>query len=291
MVSKELSLIMGERLKKERVAKKLSHSGLSDAIYEKYGVRIARDSLINYEVSTEHHSKSFKNNGMRVEYLRYLADFFEVSTDWLLGISDTRTQNAEVSQIGNSTGLSSKAVENLIELKNQHPAIEAYNFLLENKSLLKLIVNYLVYFALKECKNAPYKHIPIMPNRLFPHMPSFLFSSVLRQLEQDRTRFEKLYADDEEFKKTAILDFLFKNADFDECKRYIDTREYERAVASECGSGLFDEEYFQSRDEGYPPEPEEERKMASFNALLEKENKEEDEKEQAIKDFLALAGQ
>lgn len=81
--SKKQSLEMGKRIKTERERHGFSHVELSDMIYVMYGVRISKDSLINYEVSDESHAKSLKNNGMRVEYLRYLAGVFGVTTDWL----------------------------------------------------------------------------------------------------------------------------------------------------------------------------------------------------------------
>lgn len=292
---KELSLKMAKRLKDEREAKKLSHAGLSDALYEKYGVRIAKDSLINYEVSSEHHTKSFKNNGMRIEYLRYLADFYEVSADWLLGISDTRTRNAEVSQIGESTGLNPQAVENIIALKDLHPDIETYNCLLRDlfkkKSLLAHIANYLTYFTLEKYKEAPYKYIPVTQGSLFPHMPDVLLASVIRHLEKSRTQFEKEYRDNEEFMENAILGFLLRHADYDECRRYIDNREYERAVEEERRRNILNDEDIQDHDGGHTLEPEEEAMMEAFNEQIQRENEEENEKEKAIRDFLARAGQ
>lgn len=87
---KKLSLTMGKRLKDERERRGLSHEKLRLALMEKYGIEISKDSLINYEVSDEHHTKACKNNGMRVEYLRYFADFYGVSADYLMGISDFR---------------------------------------------------------------------------------------------------------------------------------------------------------------------------------------------------------
>ena len=110
MDSKELSFKMGKRLKEERERKGLSHVGLSNALYERYGVRIAKDSLINYEVCVENHAKSFKNNGMRVEYLRYLADFYGVSTDWLVGLSNVRNPNPSVRSICEVLGLTESSV-------------------------------------------------------------------------------------------------------------------------------------------------------------------------------------
>lgn len=111
----ELSLLMGKRLKEERERCGLSHVALRAAILEKYGVEISKDSLINYEVSDENHTKAYKNNGMRIEYLRYLADFYGVSTDWLLGLSEIRTPDTTIQAMSEMTGLSEDAINNLVD--------------------------------------------------------------------------------------------------------------------------------------------------------------------------------
>ena len=79
------SFIMAKRLKQLREEKGLSHEKLSKSLSDQYGVKISSDSLINYEVTDLNHSKACKNQGMRVEYLRCLADFYGVSTDYILG--------------------------------------------------------------------------------------------------------------------------------------------------------------------------------------------------------------
>ena len=113
MNTEKLSLTMGKRLKSERERLGLSHEKLRSAILEKYGVEISKDSLINYEVSDEYHTKAYKNNGMRVEYLRYFADFYGVSADWLLGLTDVRTPDSSVRNICQYTGLNENAVKTL----------------------------------------------------------------------------------------------------------------------------------------------------------------------------------
>lgn len=109
-ISNELSLIMGQRLKALRNEKGISHETLRKALTEKYEIDISVDSLKNYEVSTAAHSKAYKNNGMKVEYLRCLADFYGVSADYLLGLSDVRSPDTNVSKIMQYTGLSESNV-------------------------------------------------------------------------------------------------------------------------------------------------------------------------------------
>lgn len=102
---------MAIRLKLLREEKGLSHERLSALLQEKYGVKISKDSLMNYEVSDQYHVKAGKNQGMRVEYLRCLADFYGVSSDYLLGITTVRSSNPGMRQAVEFTGLSEEAIK------------------------------------------------------------------------------------------------------------------------------------------------------------------------------------
>ncbi len=141
MDNAKLSLKMGKRLKELRENKGLSHEKLGAELYDRYKDSnmtkpnskrkkrknqdntegeyerlISKDSLINYEVQSQDHTKAFTNNGMCVEYLRYLADYYNVSADYLIGLSDIPTSDETIQGIHKKTGLSEVATENLCEL-------------------------------------------------------------------------------------------------------------------------------------------------------------------------------
>ncbi len=105
-VDKSKSLIMAQRLKDLRNERGLSHESLRKALMEKYEIDISVDSLKNYEVSKVPHAKAYKNEGMRVEYLRCLADFYGVSSDYLIGLSDAKTSDPRAISAMEYTGLS-----------------------------------------------------------------------------------------------------------------------------------------------------------------------------------------
>lgn len=117
VVDKSSSFIMAQRLKELRNKKGLSHESLRKALMEKYEIDISVDSLKNYEVSTDNHKKAYKNDGMRVEYLRYLADFYDVSADYILGLTPTKSRNILVRDIVELTGLSEQSIEHLAKTK------------------------------------------------------------------------------------------------------------------------------------------------------------------------------
>lgn len=95
------SVLMAKRLKSLREEKKLSHVTLKEALESKYNIEISRDSLMSYERLKPDENNRYKNEGMRVEYLRYLADFYGVTTDYLLGIDEHRKRNpATIYELG-----------------------------------------------------------------------------------------------------------------------------------------------------------------------------------------------
>lgn len=111
------SIEMAKRLKELRKERNLSHVKLSEALREKYNIGISKDSLIAYEVTSATHDKASANQGMRVEYLRCLADFYGVSTDYILGIEPIKTSEPDIRTAAKCTGLTE---ENLIYLSTTH---------------------------------------------------------------------------------------------------------------------------------------------------------------------------
>lgn len=144
MNMENLSLITARRLKAKRKAKKISHETLSREILEKYGVKISKDSLMIYEVEDRYHNRAFANNGMKVEYLRILADYYNVSTDWLLGLTNIEVPDGNARQACNYTGLSPQNIEyfhswTAPDLREGKAFLLFFNSLLENQDFQVLV--------------------------------------------------------------------------------------------------------------------------------------------------------
>lgn len=85
--------IIGERLKKLREKKGISHEKLAEELMKRYGNNEAKkpisvDSLKAYEVSNENHSKYGNQKGMKIENFILLANYYDVSLDYLLGVEE-----------------------------------------------------------------------------------------------------------------------------------------------------------------------------------------------------------
>ena len=77
--------------------KKLSHRELAERINARYGASIHHDTLKFYEAKSGH-SKARSNLGMKLETLYFLADFYQVSIDYIVGrdsspLSDAAKRN------------------------------------------------------------------------------------------------------------------------------------------------------------------------------------------------------
>ena len=115
-----LSPVLAQRLKDLRESRGLTLAALSKALTEEYGIQISKESLTNYEVVDSFHSKARKNEGMSVKYLRCLADFYCVSTDYLLGITDIPNTDTDMQAVHKFTGLSAGAIAKLQNIYDEN---------------------------------------------------------------------------------------------------------------------------------------------------------------------------
>ena len=101
------------RLKRLRESKKLSHDKLSDEIEDRYGVHIDKKTLINYEKAETLSSTPDAVKGMNITRLTALADYYGVSTDYLLGVSDCPSIRKDVKVIQRQPRTSSPLLNQL----------------------------------------------------------------------------------------------------------------------------------------------------------------------------------
>ena len=103
-----------ERLEDLRKEKKLSFEQLSKQLAER-GVNISHTNLKNYEINDPVHPLYGRTRSMSIEYLVAFADFYDVSVEYLLGLSNSRKQ--EYHNISEQLGLCDGATEELIRCK------------------------------------------------------------------------------------------------------------------------------------------------------------------------------
>ena len=85
-----------ERLEDLRKEKKLSFEQLSKQLAER-GVSISHTNLKNYEINDPLHPLYGRTRSMSIEYLVAFADFYDVSVEYLLGLSNSRKREYRIS--------------------------------------------------------------------------------------------------------------------------------------------------------------------------------------------------
>lgn len=91
----------------------------------------------------------------KIENIIKIAEFYNVSVDYLFGITETKNRDTTIQAVCEETGLSEKAVENVILVgKSQPHLIEAQNKLISNLEYKDFIIQFSVYLQQQKMYNA-----------------------------------------------------------------------------------------------------------------------------------------
>lgn len=141
-----------QRLKELREKKGISHETLSQILKDEYNINISGQRLRDYEITDVYHSKYQSTKGMRIEYLYSLAKYFNVSTDYLLGLTDSKAINIDDRKISDKTGLTDKTINILQTLLNPYQEqMDLINYIIQK--LIKTDMNYSILDDISELLN------------------------------------------------------------------------------------------------------------------------------------------
>ncbi len=104
-----------EDLRKPNGKTKYSFEALSKAIEEKTGVKISHTQLMNYE---NNDITNKDKHIMNVDYAIAIAEFYEVSLEYLLGLTPHQTIDVTTREICEITGFSEKSLEKLNKMNH-----------------------------------------------------------------------------------------------------------------------------------------------------------------------------
>ena len=142
ILSNDDKIIIAKRLRLLREQKGLSFERLYQEL-KKNGIKISIQALKDYEVDKEYHSKFNSTKGMKLESLYNLAQFYNVSVDYILGNTNIKSQTMDVRMICSYTGLSEDTVtylHNCIQKeKNCDNKDKIIDCLLQSENLCKAI--------------------------------------------------------------------------------------------------------------------------------------------------------
>lgn len=142
--NEEWYVLTAQRLHSLREEKGLTYDKLSTEIHKTCNVSISADSLSNYEVTaTDNHAKSKKVLGMKIEFLHALAQYYNVSADFLLGLTENKTTDKDLDAVCQYTGLSESAISQfsiLQQLWEEAGGLDLLNKSIEDVSWLGLMI-------------------------------------------------------------------------------------------------------------------------------------------------------
>lgn len=198
--------INGERLKKLMNDNNIKAYKLSKELEEK-GYSISTNTIANYMKE--------KTPPKNLEYVKAIADYFNVSTDFLLGIAPTPTNNIDLKDICNKYGLNEKSLS-VLEFHNRRnidfncQEINTINYLLEDlsvnkqKSIIKAITDY-CYFDNTNERNITIQAKIKGMNEKFEISQDFLL--------------EELLIKEIEYKLNYLKNEIKREGEKNECKR------------------------------------------------------------------------
>lgn len=109
---KKIVTTIGERFKDARIC------------YNQHGKQSLKEVEINCEVDDSYLNKIENDSSVEfkksIDTTRKLAEYYGVSADYLVGLSDSITIETDVKKAEKTTGLSHEAMKTLLELKKSH---------------------------------------------------------------------------------------------------------------------------------------------------------------------------
>lgn len=111
------SSIIATRLRSLREERKLSRNNLADGLLSECNQSLTVESIRKYESYQNTNNGDPPNTVMSVKNLHALADFYEVSTDYILGRTDIKSSDTSIRAIVEYTGLTEESVLYLHQLK------------------------------------------------------------------------------------------------------------------------------------------------------------------------------
>lgn len=135
--------LSGKRAKELRQEKRLTQIELSDQIYKKTGVLIAQSTISKFETENKKTGRDEKPPIVKAEEVFAYCSFFDVSPEYLFGLTNCRYPDVNYQMISRTTGLSDSAIGTLETFRNDRfmsVIPETINTLLSSDTGLKLLL-------------------------------------------------------------------------------------------------------------------------------------------------------
>lgn len=141
-----------------------------------------------------------------------IAEFFHVSTDYLLTGTEIKTADIDKRGVCKYLGLSEEAVDALHMTADKAARITAIDFLVRDEKFLAYLASFLWVFSFKKLPESDYAGIPLKTK-----IPNFLqdvmYSSLIKYLPKFGDKFQGEYENSAEIIDSVLFDYVRRNVD------------------------------------------------------------------------------
>lgn len=204
------------------------------------------------------------SNAPNIDKLILIAEFFNVSIDYLVGKDKEQTEEELVQSIVNYTGLTADAIENLKKGKNAVFNTTLLNFLINNRKLLKALNNYLLSSIYSDYRKSEYMYLPLKNKAVYIYNPDIAqkvtYSTLLELLPLQKEKITEQINSNEELKEKLLFELAKVSVDMGKCEKEemaILGIDYYQSTAEELEEYYNSEQFEQDQLQAYYDEIEE----------------------------------
>lgn len=209
------------------------------------------------EINISRASLEYYEKGKRkpdIEVLLKLADYYNVTCDYLL--KGVKTENVSINEV---TGLSDETIDELQKGKNSVFYTTLLNFLINNKTLLKALNNYLLSSIYSEYAKSDYNFLPLKDKTVYISKPQIAqkvaYSNLLEVLPLQKEKMTEKIKSDSALKEAMLFELAKIAVDTIECQKLkYELCGYDESTPEELEEWYTSEEYLKAQEENYVDE-------------------------------------
>ena len=186
-----------------------------------------------------------------------LAQKLDTTTDFILGLTTAKTKlNKGLRFVCDYTGLSPETIAELQKGKNSIFYTTLLNFLINNKTLLKALNNYLLSSIYSEYTKSDYMYLPMKDDSIYTRFPKIAqkaaYSSLLEILPLQKEKVTEKIKNDNVLKETMLFELAKIAVDTKKCQEIkIRICGYDEPTPEELEEWYTSEEYLKAQEENY----------------------------------------
>ena len=207
--------LIAKRFKELRKKKGISRETLSEQLEKMYDIKISARQIQNIEntsqVQDEFSSKKHAVFGLGTQKLYALAKYYNVSTDYILGLSDCKLVDVNAKSAHEYTKLSEKTIDQLHTDSSDTCIVAGIDYILTDINLIELLSKYFIssVYSNFEC-DIRYEGLP--KHKKYSQTPT-RFYNLLEDLAVKRNSFCNTIVTSNELKESVINELAYQDID------------------------------------------------------------------------------